>query len=217
MRLATIFVGLLITVRLVESGQGPKYLNFEPGKTIASQLNGDERHVVIEKNLPPLLFGIPGDLPAKEILEGYTLHAAAVLVVRFTSKQSLLTEKGDWFVTRFKGRVLDQLKPRATVLVVDYFVLEVIGVSLTIGRTRVDATAFWEPEFDETRTYLLFPTSRRWPATDVIAYEVNSEGRLRNISRGFDPGSDTDNVHGMRLVDAKKLILSAPARGRPPL
>jgi hypothetical protein len=120
-------------------------------------------------------------------------------------------------VTRFKGHVLDQLKPKPTVLLVDDFVIEVNGGSLTIGNARVEATAFWEPEFSENRTYLVFPTSRKWPATDVIAYEVTSEGRLRNISRGFDPNAETDNVHGMLLDDAKKLILSAPARGRPPL
>jgi len=92
----------------------------------------------------------------------------------------------------------------------------VSGGSLTIGRARVEATAFWEPEFGENRTYIVFPTSRNWPATDVIAYEITAEGRLENISRDLDPDAVMDNLHGLPLADAKQFILAAPPRGRQP-
>ena len=207
---------LSVTVWSVLAAQEPRYLNFEPGKTIASRLKADDRHIVIEKNLPPLLGRIPGDLPAKEILEGYSLHAAAVLVVRLTAKQSVLTNSGDWIVTRFKGKVVEQFKPQPMTLRVEDFILEIDGGSVTIGKTRVDASAYWEPEFVVNRTYLVFPESRTWPALGVVAYEI-ANGRLKNTSSDFDPDDSVDNLHGVPLSEARKIILAAPPRGRPPL
>ena len=207
---------LLLSCWGIPSAQEARYLNFKPGVSIVSRLNREDRLVVIEKNVPPLIGEVPGNLPAKDILEGNTLHAAAVLIVRLSGRESVLTSAGDWIVTRFKGQVLEQLKPRPLTLLVEDFSLETSRGSLTIGPTRIEARAYWEPEFQIGRRYLVFPTTRKWPEQGVKAYEIDPNDKLKNIQPGFDPEVDVDNLHGFTLAKARQIILAAPPRGRPP-
>lgn len=207
---------LVLSCSCVSSGQEPRYLNFESGVSIDSRLSPNDRFVVVEKNVPPLLGEVPGALPAKDILEGNTLHAAAVLVVRLTNRESVLTPAGDWIVTRFQGQVLEQLKPRPLTLLVEDFALETSGGSLTIGSTRVEANVFWGPEFQVNRRYLVFPRTRKWPEQSVRAYEIGPDDKLKNVTPGFDPEVDIDNLHGFPWAKARQIILVAPPRGRTP-
>ena len=194
----------------------PRYLNFEVGVSIKNRLKSADRYVVIERNGPLLLGDVPRNAPPQEVLEAYTLHAAAVLLVRLTSRKYVLTPRADWIVTRFQGVIEDQLKPSPFTLQIEDFVLQTDGGIVNIGRARVEASVFWEPEFHLDRKYLTFPTERRWPANSSRTYELGSDGKLKNIEPNFNPDSDTDTLHGFSFATAKQIILAAPARGRPP-
>jgi hypothetical protein len=129
--------------------------------------------------------------------------------------RSTLTAARDWVVTRLDGQIVEQLKPHVLTMQLPPVVLELEGGVVKIGATTVEARAYWEMQLHTGKSYLVFCSTRTWPARSFRAYEIGTDGRLHNTGPDFDPQVGiVDNLDGVAWAEARKIILAPPPRGR---
>ena len=68
------------------------------------------------------------------------------------------------------------------------------------------ANAEWEPRFEAGARYLLFVNQMRDPVDGIWAYKIGDKELLESTWDAFYSHGTADSVHGVPLVEARRLL-----------
>jgi len=194
---------------LLVQGQVDRQLSYQPGVAIATLIRPTDRRVQVDMDPSPLKGFYPGDIAPADLIRAHALEAQAILVVKIDTKVPRLTPQADWIETTYQASIVEQLRPKARIAA-PYVRIDLDGGSLEIRGVMVTANAEWEPRIEVGAQYLLFIDHMRDPVDGVWAYRIGEKQLLESTWNAFYDHGARDNVHGISLAEARKVLSATP-------